>query len=604
MMMEGYWGKSWVQGAIFGVFLVVLSMSQLFYRVNQRFNDGLYQNTSQTNPDICIIGIDGASIDELGSFPFDRQIFADLITLLRESDTPPLAIGVDVLFTGETNQTSDLALIEAVSGADEVVLACSGNYGLNLVVESETEVYLDYAHLNSMNYPFPALLEVANLGHINSSLDRDGILRKAVLTIESLEGEAISSLHLALYEIYCEKMGISEVKLPENQWYLPFSGKSGGYFDGYSLTKVLSGEIPTSVFQDKIVLIGPYTIGLQDHFYTAIDHTNVMYGVEYQANALDALIKQDFIQVLPVYFQNILLFVLVFFLFLVNRRRKLAWSGLISLLAGGIFVVFCEKIYDFGYLLDVFYVPLGIFLLYLLNIISSAVRARREKAKVTATFKRYVAPAVVEKILKEGVDSLKLGGSTMDVSVMFIDVRNFTPMSEKFPPEIVVDILNRFLNQMSETIMDHGGTLDKFIGDAIMCFWGAPLPSEDYVEQSVETSLAILEDIRPIIQEVEEKYQHSVSVGIGIQCGKAVVGNIGSHNRMDFTVIGDTVNTAARLESKAQGNTIHISHSVYEKVKNRVICQEIPGGLDLKGKEGLFRAYRVLRPTDTTSSSS
>lgn len=592
--MIKYFKNKYVYSLFFAVFIVLISASGLFFSVNNQLNDLFYQKTSMTNPDICIIGIDAETIDQLGSFPFNREIFAEILNILNNNETPPIAIGIDILFTGTTNNDSDQALFDAINRWDNIILACSANYGTELVFTSDDHFYLSTSHIQSMNYPFPALLEVANLGHINSSLDQDGILRHGILAIENEQGETIPSFHLALYEKYSEFYGLDMGVLPENQWYLPFTAKSGGHYDGYSLSKVLSGEIPSSVFKDKIVLIGPYTIGLQDHFYTAIDHTNMMFGVEYQANALEVLIKQEYITAISVLCNHLLLFLTLFFLFNCTHSKKLLFSGILCLVSTITFLIFCKVSFESGYLFDVFYLPFGIILLYITNIFVNAVTSSIEKAKVTATFKRYVAPVVVEQILKEGVDNLKLGGSLTEVSVMFIDVRNFTPMSEKFSPDIVVDILNRFMDCMAETIMNNGGTLDKFIGDAIMCFWGAPLPQEDYVMKSVETALQIIENIAPIAKEVEEIYDHQVYVGIGIQCGKAVVGNIGSQNRMDFTVIGDTVNTAARLESNAKGgNVINISEDVFKEVKDVFHCKEIPNGLTLKGKEGIFRAYTV-----------
>lgn len=577
-----------------------LSFWGIFSSESYKFNDYLYQKTSLTNPKICIIGIDATSIEELGSFPFDRKIFADVINILNDQEQPPIAIGLDVLFTGETNSDSDSALIQAVEDASNVILACSANYSNELIIESFDHFYISKSHLTSMNYPFPDLLEVANLGHINSALDSDGILRHAILSIESTSGETVPALNLAMYQKYCDFYHISTGELPNSNWYLPFTSKTGGYYDGYSLNKVLTGEIPPSVFQNKLVLIGPYTMGLQDHFFTAIDHTNLMYGVEYQANALEILINQNFIHEIPQTWNLTLLFTSCFCLFLLTYQKKLRFNTLILLSSTLLFLSFCKLSYGQGYLWQAFYFPFSLFFLYITNIVLHAVTSTLEKARVTATFKRYVAPEVVEQIMKEGTESLKLGGKTTEVSVMFIDIRNFTPMSEKFPPEVVIDILNRFLNKIAETIMENGGTLDKFIGDAIMCFWGAPLPQEDYIHRSVETALQIIENIQPIAVEVQKTYEHEVAVGIGIQCGSAVVGNIGSQNRMDFTVIGDTVNTAARLESNAKPNTINVSHDIFTQLEGKFTFDEIEGGLTLKGKVGKFVAYRVSRKKDFT----
>ncbi|MFI3201524.1 MAG: adenylate/guanylate cyclase domain-containing protein [Eubacteriales bacterium] len=609
-----YWQKVWdysehtkrlTWSFLVATTLLLLRLSNVFYDSNQLWNDMLYQSTSITNPDICIIGIDGETIDTLGSFPFDREIYADLINLLNESDVPPMAIAIDVLFTGESHVTSDLSLINAVSNWDNIVLACSGNYGSALVYGDNGDFFLASSTLLSMNYPFPSLKDVSKLAHINSTLDQDGILRYGILTIENEEGEVIPSLALAMYQLYCQNQGIPLGALPDNNWYVPFTAKSGGYSDGYSLSKVLSGEIPSSVFANKLVFIGPYTVGLQDHFYTAIDHTNHMYGVEFQANSLEALMNQQFINHVSPLLQNLFLLIAFLLLFFFTLNMKLQHSGLILGISLGVYVLLCKQLYTLGYLVDVFYLPLGCIILYLILIVINALRDRLERARVTTTFKRYVAPEIVDQIFEDGVDNLKLGGITTDVAVMFIDVRNFTPMSEKFPPETVVEILNELLDSMSQTIMDNGGTLDKFIGDAIMCFWGAPLPQEDYIKLSVETAVQIAKNLKPIQANVKKNHHHNVSVGIGIHCGTAVVGNIGSKKRMDFTAIGDTVNTAARLESSAKGDThdniIHISEDVYDHVKNfnEFQIEEIEGGLPLKGiigelPDGKVPAYRVI----------
>lgn len=594
---------------IFALSVTFLSWTNLFYKQGQELSDFLHQETKITSPEIVIIGIDAESIDKLGSFPFDRQVFADLIALLNDSPTPPIAIGVDVLFTGETNTESDGNLVSVVGAYDNVILATSANYTTELMINSADEFYLSNQFLDSMNYPFPDLLEVAQLGHINSSLDEDGILRHGTLSISLPSGEVIPSLHLALYQKYCDFHGISLGELPENFWYLPFTSKTGGYYDGYGISRILSGEIPTSVFQDKLVLIGPYTIGLQDHFYTAIDHSNYMYGVEYQANALEVLMNKNFVTEVSPLYNQIFLFLGGLLLFFCTYRKKVLVTAVLFLLIAVALLFVNQKVFALGFLTDVFYPLLALCALLLFHILQDAIVSSIEKAKVTATFKRYVEPSVVEQILKEGIDNLKLGGSTTEVAVMFLDVRNFTPMSEKFAPDTVIDILNQLMDVMVETIMENEGTLDKFIGDAIMCFWNAPLPQENYVEKAVEAAVQILEKIQPTVLAIEAKHHHRVSIGIGIQCGSAVVGNVGSHHRMDYTVIGDTVNTAARLESNAkpetllrvdpQGdpneNIIIVSDDVYEKTKGKFTFREIPDGLNLKGKEGQFTAYLVSR---------
>ena len=167
-------------------------------------------------------------------------------------------------------------------------------------------------------------------------------------------------------------------------------------------------------------------------------------------------------------------------------------------------------------------------------------------------------------------------------------------MSEMMQPEEVVAILNRYLALTSNCIFRHHGTLDKFIGDATMAIFNAPLPQEDYVYEAVLTAMDMVEGARELEKELKEKFGKSVSFGIGVHCGKAVVGNIGTERRMDYTAIGDTVNTAARLEANAPAGTVLISRNVYEKLKNRIEAVSI-GNLPLKGKKEELEVFRVLQ---------
>ena len=172
----------------------------------------------------------------------------------------------------------------------------------------------------------------------------------------------------------------------------------------------------------------------------------------------------------------------------------------------------------------------------------------------------------------------------MDIAVLFVDVRGFTTMSEALSPDQVVEILNRYLTLTAKCIMDHRGTLDKFIGDATMAFWGAPIPQEDYVMNAAKAAIAMRDGSEELSKELMERFGRTVAFGIGIHVGKAVVGNIGSPKRMDYTAIGDTVNTASRIESIAPGGTIYISPEVAERLRGRIRTTPLDHKIHLKGK--------------------
>ena len=177
---------------------------------------------------------------------------------------------------------------------------------------------------------------------------------------------------------------------------------------------------------------------------------------------------------------------------------------------------------------------------------------------------------------------------TCNIAVLFVDIRGFTTMSEKLQPETVVEILNQYLTLISECILKYNGTLDKYVGDAVMAFWGAPLPQDDYVMNSAKAAMDMASEARELSLKLEKQYGQKLAFGIGINLGKAIVGNIGSPRRMDYTAIGDTVNTAARLEANAPGETIYISKAVADSLNERIIATPLANPPKLKGKKDGF----------------
>ena len=214
------------------------------------------------------------------------------------------------------------------------------------------------------------------------------------------------------------------------------------------------------------------------------------------------------------------------------------------------------------------------------------------RKKVLSAFKKYVAPQVVDEISRQKDFNIILGGENRNIAVLFVDIRGFTPMSESLEPEQVVGILNEYLQLTTQSVFNNGGTLDKFIGDATMAIFNAPFDLEDYIYKAVCTARDIAAGSAELEQKLMERFGRSISFGIGINCGNAVVGNIGCEYRMDYTAIGDTVNTAARLESKAGPGEILVSEAVYEHLRGRVRMEYVEKMM-LKGKKEGVNVYRV-----------
>ncbi len=556
-------------------------------------SDRFYQSRSASDGEIVLVGIDQKALEDIGPYSqWGREVMAAALAALNESEAcRPAVIAMDVLYSGETDGAGDARLAEEAGRYGNVVAACAAVFGSSLAEAETGEYYLDNFSVTAFDAPYEALGEAAEQGHINAMLDTDGILRHHLLEIGLEDGRRIPSLALKTAEMYREYHGMEQGALPPADargfWYLPFCGVPGD-MEAISLSDVLSGKVPADYFAGKIVLIGPYAAGLQDSYLTAADHAAPMYGMEFQANAIQALLWEDYRREVPDGIQLTALFFLLLLALAGFWKRKVRLStGLWLLLCIGA-AGFCRLMYDRGLVLHLLWIPLGVTVLYVGCIAFNYMQASLEKRRITNTFERYVAPEIVREILREGTGGLELGGKLTRIAVLFVDVRGFTPMSERLKPTQVVEILNCYLSLISDCILKNGGTLDKFVGDAAMAFWGAPLPQEDYVMHALKAAADMAEGSRALSQELLKRYGRTVSFGIGVHVGEAVVGNIGSAKRMDYTAIGDTVNTAARLEANAPAGTIYISRAVADEAGERIRTTSLGDTVKLKGKKEGF----------------
>ena len=355
---------------------------------------------------------------------------------------------------------------------------------------------------------------------------------------------------------------------------------------------IMQGKVDVRAFADRIVLVGVYAPGLQDAYNVAVQKGAQMYGVEIHANILEAVMERK--TALPVnsaLYALICTIIVVGFYFLI-RKLKIRYS--ILLLIGLIIldVGVGKVLYLNGFIINIVELPIVLLLTYVVHLIYEYLAEVLHKRKVLSAFKKYVAPQVVEEISKKGDFQIALGGENRHIAVLFVDIRGFTPMSESLQPEEVVGILNEYLNLTTDSIFKNGGTLDKFIGDATMAVFNAPFDLDDYIYKAVCTAKDIASGSAELQEKLQKRFGKTISFGIGVNCGNAVVGNIGCEARMDYTAIGDTVNTAARLESNAKPGQILISQDVYEQVKERVQVTEV-GVIPLKGKSNGVFVYSV-----------
>lgn len=590
--------KRRVRRILFALIAATLLSGVLFFNIlfsaNAQVADGLYQHETALDGDIVLLNIDQRALEELGPFQtWERGVMADIITALNsDSENLPAVIGIDTIFAGETDPAEDARLVAAAAEYGNVFFATAATFGTDVVIDENGGFHLDNAAIDGYDESFPALAAAAGEGHINAMNDADGILRRCILQLDLGEGVSVPSFNYQIAAAYADFNGMDGIVKPptdsHHRWYLSFSAKPGGFDDGFSVADVLSGELPSEIFAGKIVLIGPYAVGLRDTSMTAADHATPMYGVEYQANAITALLNEDYKREVPRIVECIVLFAVAFIAALWLRDRRLLHATIFWLAVSLGYLGVCLLFYKSGYVLSPLYLPLSVTALYALTVALNYVREVVEKRRITSTFQRYVAPEIVQEILKEDSASLALGGKLTDIAVLFVDIRGFTSLSEGLEPTQVVDILNRYLTLTSDCILKNTGTLDKFIGDATMAFWGAPLPQEDCIFKAVKTALDMAEGGAALAAELEESFGRSVAFGIGIHYGPAIVGNVGSPNRMDYTAIGDTVNTAARLEGNAKGGTVLVSRTVADALEGRAKFTSLGDSIKLKGKADGF----------------
>lgn len=566
--------------AIFGIIIIIfiVLLNQNFLQdLELSLQDSLMQEERETDYRIAVLAIDDESIQSIGQWPWPRDVHAELVNKLADYAT---VIGFDITFPlASENKEDDEAFISAVQNAGNVVLARYGmfdKFSQRGMIESI-----------ELSEPFSPLKEAAlALGHLNTFPDNDGVVRNSLYRF-SHNGETINSFSSVIANEYAKKMGetisIDEDVLNDIQQFHINYAAGPNEFEVIPYSMVLNEDVPAEYFEDRIVLIGPYTVGIKDDFLTPLDKKQNMYGVEIHANIIQNLLENNLKKQLDWKWNALILLVAGAIAYFICRWKSPFLSLIALVIFAGLFVYGGKVLYNNGIIISLIYVLIFIAVAYVSAVAFHYFTELSERKRITSIFGRYVAPEVVNEILENGEDGLKLGGSRKEITVLFVDIRGFTTLSERVEPEEIVEILNEYLDLTANCIFDYGGTLDKFIGDATMAIYNAPLTLEDHAMQAARSAWAMKQKAIALEAKLQERFGKSVKFGIGIHSGPAVVGNIGSKSRMDYTAIGDTVNTAARLESNTKPGQIIISETVYEQVKDRVIVQSL-GEIHVKGK--------------------
>ncbi len=581
------------------VLLTALAALGVLKQPDYTVSDLVYQSPAATDGQIVVIGMDQKAVDALGPMPWPRSVIAEAIEYLNaDPERKPAAIGIDILFMGDSaDPAADKALVEAARKGGNVLFASAGTFGSSLVTDSD-EFYIDTKAVLAWDRPFDELREVSWTGHINAMADPDSIIRHAMLYVDVPEIGRVYSFSRTLYEMYAAYHGIQATALPKTDakgfFYIPFTAGPGSYYDSVSVVDLLDGNVDPSYFSGRVVLIGPYAAGMQDEYRTSMDHAAPMYGIEIQANLIDVYRAGFYPHEAGENLQLVLLFLVSGLCFWWLWDRKMLHSLITWLVLCAAWVGLCFGLYRLaGVVLHVLWIPLAVTIIFISSVALNYFRASLEKRHITDTFGRYVDPAILKELLVKGGAAEDLGGKTFNIAVLFVDIRGFTTMSESLDPPTVVEIINQYLTLTTECIMRHHGTLDKFVGDCTMAFWNAPLPQEDPIYLACCAAMDMVEGSKALGAQLLERFGRTVNFGIGVHYGPAVVGNIGAPKRMDYTAIGDTVNTASRLESNAPGSTIYISRVVADALGDRAKTTSLGGTVKLKGKAEGFEVLTL-----------
>lgn len=564
------------------IFLFVyLTMNDVLYPFDRIVMDAWYQNDEVANEEVTIIAIDEKTLNALGNFgSWNRSVYSDLIHQISDETHKPEIIAFDIIFGSSIESKGDQEFADACK--DQNVLVGS-SFKFN-------EVTTD---IDSYDEPYEALKENTIQGFTNSILDTDNKVRSSLLKV-NYNDKNYYNFSYTLASMYCKNHHL-KLQEPEcndqNIFNFKYTAHSGDY-ETISFIDVLNGKVDKKIFANSVVLVGAYSTGMQDAYTVPIEKSKQMFGVEIQANIFEAILLQKTYMTVDKYYSTLYIVGFVFVVALVFEWLQL-FNRLLVLISALLSHLMITRIFFFnGYEIGIITTVLALIVFYVMNILWEYVLDLVDKRRIVNTFKKYVAPDVVEQAINQGQADIPLGGTLKDIAVLFVDIRGFTTLSEKLSPREVVDLLNDYFENITNAVFNNQGTLDKFIGDAAMAVFNSPFDLEDYTYKAVKTALDIQKCSKEIARISHEKTGIKIGFGVGVNCGEAIIGNMGSEYRVEFAAIGDTVNTASRLEGVAKAGQVIISKKVYDRLKGRIDVTWL-GNVSLKGKAKEVEIYQV-----------
>ena len=585
------------QALVFALLASALSLTAYWFHppllenIDQRSRDVVFgmRESPQPAPEVAVVAVDERSIKDYGRWPWPRHLQAELIQKIKDAAAGTIALDITFAqpYTDKViGATEDAALISALSSPGAPVVGgyffrneksrITDERALQQLRENriKRKLIAPGGHLNTVQvYDYAETNQahiaqhMAGLGAFNGSPDVDGLFRNVplVLGYRQAPGEMFPTLSLRALAVYtglgegvtAGPEGLSEVKLGTFNIPVDEQGRvavnfyhSGQQIPIYAASDVLAGTVGVDELADRLIFIGITEIGMADLLPTPVSNlfpgvalhatvvSNIIQGHHLYRNMDTVLIDVALIAVIP-----------LFMVLILSALRKPSWVFVgFFILLGLLGYIFYYFVAHRDHLISLLYPTAATMIAFAAFQVYYMLTSQRTAKFLTGAFSSYVSPDVVEALVKQP-ESLGLSGERREVTLLFSDIRDFTSHSERLEPERLVELLNRYFDAMTETILERKGTLDKYIGDAIMAIFNAPLSMDHHQHQAARSALAMIEKLNAMRSELKTEYDVELHIGVGLHCGEAVVGNLGSSARFDYTAIGDVVNLASRVES-------------------------------------------------------
>jgi adenylate cyclase len=575
--------------------LLVLQSQPAFQRAElATYDEQFLQRGYIGTPDnIVVVEVNAGAVAWFGgNVPVQRRHIADAINHLKKAGAK--VIGIDFEYEAPSDSKDDKALASAIKNAGNVVLT----------QKYESDAATQYVQQSFQLVPPIDMFarHAAALGLANYPEDTDSNVRRA-LPMQSVQLDAGRNsgtyplLPVSMASVYLHEPVSAVVRNLPKTLYINYIGPSSVAVNAtqvwprYGLDTIAEGFFPKSAVRNKIVLIIPADLDFKDELNTPFGG---MWGGYVQANTLATILRDDTYTPAGTVANDLILIILGVLTTLAASRFGIWRSTLVTVVLAGAFVgVDIELFRQFRIWADLVTPEAGLVLGYAAIMGFRFATEERLKRKTNRAFGLYLRPEVVDLLVESEDPTKALQPARRDISVLFVDVRGFTSMSEHMQPEEVVDTLDVYLEELTAAVQDSGGTLNKYVGDEIMAMWNTPLNQPDHAMRAVRCALDMVVRGERINEQLSAKGRPTVRYGIGVNSGTAVVGQMGSTFRKQFDVIGDTVNTGARLCSAAAGMETIIGQGTWEVIGDQLVVEETEP-LTLKGKSDTIRTFKVL----------